>query len=145
MHAFPSTASGRLDKDGIWKRICLTQYFIVAPSETESDRNAMLDGDPTRFDLITHQTHRGSIGTNKDKVIGLTGLHQLRALREEAIAGVYGIGASIEGGINDFTDVKVGFFQGAITERTSLVGHAAMQSVGVVIGEDRHRSDMQLP
>ena len=56
-----------------------------------------------------------------------------------------GIGAGIEGGINDFTDVKVGFFQGAITEWTGLVGHAAMQSVGVVIGKDRHRSDMQLP
>jgi hypothetical protein len=56
-----------------------------------------------------------------------------------------GIGAGIEGGINDFTDVKVGLFQGAITEWTGLVGHAAMQSVGVVIGKDRHRSDMQLP
>ena len=55
-----------------------------------------------------------------------------------------GIGTSIQSRINYFLDIQVSILQFATAQGASLVGHAAMQGVGIVVGKDRHRGDVQL-
>ena len=54
-----------------------------------------------------------------------------------------GIGASIKCCIDDFSDVEIGILQSATAQGTSLVGHTTMQGIGIVVGKNRHRSNMQ--
>ena len=120
------------------------KYLFVTTHHAKSDGDAVFDSNLPGLNLIAHKPHRVGIGTDEDDVVGLTGLSQLGALREKAIARMDGVGTSIQSRVNDLSYIEVSVFQRAVTERIGLVGHATVKSVGVIVGEDSHRVDVEL-
>ena len=92
MHAFAPTACRRLDEDGIRQGVGLGEDVVMAAHHAEGNGDAMFDGDLASFDLVAHESHDVGIGADEDEVVGLAGFCQFGALREEAVAGVYGVG-----------------------------------------------------
>ena len=76
----------------------------------EGDRDAVFDSGLTGCYLIAHKPHRVGIGAYEDEIVGLACFGQFRTLGEESIAGMYGIDAGIQGGIDNLADIEIGVF-----------------------------------
>ena len=87
----------------------------MAAHHAESDRNTMLDGHFSCFNLIAHQPHGLGIGTNENQIVGLASLNQFRTFGEETIARMYSICTRIQSRINYSLDIQVGILQCSAT------------------------------
>ena len=72
---------------------------------TKSNRDAMLNGNLSRFNLIAHQPHGIGIGADEDEIIGLAGFGQFGTLRKKAVTRVYGICTRVKSRVDNFSDV----------------------------------------
>ena len=93
------------------------------------------------FELVAHRVDGARVRPDE----GNAGLRQRRreggALRQEAVAGVDGLGAGPAAGLHDAVDVEVGLRRGGRPDGDCLVGHGNVQRVAVGLGIDRHGGD----
>ena len=68
-------------------------------------------------------------------------LGEVGVLREEAIAGVHGVGTALARGVEQLVDHEVGLRGRRTAQGVGLVGDLDVQSVTVGIGVDRHGKD----
>ena len=142
MHAFTAASRRRLDEHGIGQGVGLCQNLAHIAREAECDGDAVVDGQLSGRDLVAHEPHGFGVGTDEDEVVLPAGIGKLGILRKEAIAGVDGVGASVQGGVDDLLDVEVGVFETAVAEGIGFVGQTAVQCLGVVVGEDGYALDV---
>ena len=138
MHTLATATCRSLNQDRERQSVGLLHNLLVAPHHAKGDRDTVSHSNFTRFYLITHQVHGLRVGTDKNQIVGFAGLSQLRTFREEAVARMDSVGSGIQGRIDDFMDVEVGVFQRTTSQRASLVCHASVQGIGVVVGKDSY-------
>ena len=73
----------------------------------------------------------------------VAGAGEAGVLGEEAVAGMHGVAAGLDGGGDDGADVEVGGRAGAV-EDDHVVGLAGVQGARVVAGRHRHRRHAEL-
>src|ERR1019366_5885782 len=83
----------------------------------------------------------GGGGSDEGDAGGLAGGGEIGVLAEEAVAGVYGVGAVAAGGVEDAVDAEVAFGRGAGADVGGLVGHADVEGGAVGVGEDSDAGD----
>ena len=57
---------------------------------------------------------------------------------------MYGIGAGVEGCVDNLLDIEISVAECAVAEWTSFVCETAVERVGIVVGIDSYRVDTQL-
>ncbi len=88
--------------------------------------------------------HRGP-GADEGQAGRIAGLGQIRALGQEAVAGIDGIGPGLEGGVDDQFMIEVGPDRMApLPDLIGLVGLDPVQRPPVLPGVDGHRPDAEL-
>jgi len=75
----------------------------------------------------------------------LAGASELRVLRQEAVAGVDGVGPGFLGHIYDLVDAEITILGWSRADMVGLIGVADVQRRTVHIGVDRGRLHAQLP
>ncbi len=80
------------------------------------------------------------LGTDPDDVVGFDDFGELRVLRQEAVAGVDGVGVDDLGGRDDVGDVEVGFSRWRRTDADCFVGKPHMHCVRIGGRMDRDRA-----
>jgi hypothetical protein len=73
------------------------------------------------------------------------GLGEVGVLRQEAVAGVDGVGAGLGRGVEDLGEVQVGLAGGLSAQGERLVGEADVRSLGVGFGVHRHAGQPRVP
>ena len=66
-------------------------------------------------------------------------------LRQEAVAGMNGVGAGLLGGGDDLGDVEIGLARRRRADTNGLVRHIDVQRVAVGVGIDRDGGDAEPP
>ena len=73
------------------------------------------------------------------------GLGEVGVLRQEAVAGVDGVGAGLGRGVQQLAEVEVGLRGGLPAQGERLVGEPDVRRVGVGLGIDRHAGQTRIP
>ena len=96
------------------------------------------------LDLVAHQADM--LGLGADELHGVFGedFGKTRVLREEAVAGMHGVGAGDLAGRENGGDVEVAVFRRRRPDADALVGKAHVHRVGVGGRMHRHRRDAEL-
>jgi hypothetical protein len=108
------------------------------------DRHADLDGQIARGDLVAEPAHGFGFRADEDDAVGGTGLGEFRTFRQQAVAGVNGVGARQPGHANDLINRQIAFDRaeilgqmGAAADLVGFIGLEAVQGVFVLLGPDR--------
>ena len=144
VHSLAASTRSSLNQDRIGQSVSHGKDFLMAAHRAKSHWNAMFYGHLPRLNLIAHQSNGLDIRAYENQIVSLASLNQFRAFGKETIARMDGISTGIQSRINDFSYIKIGILQNTATQRAGFVGHTTVQGIGVVVSEDRHRSDMQL-
>ena len=107
-------------------------------------RDAEAGGGALGLDLVAHDADVLGARADEDDVVGGEDLGEAGVLRQEAVAGVDGLGAGDFAGGEQLRDVEVGFARRRRADADALVGEAHMHGVGVGGRMDRHGGDAQL-
>src|ERR1017187_6988379 len=99
------------------------------------------DGGAAGSGLGAHGADGGGGGSDEGDAGSLAGGGEIGVLAEEAVAGVYGVGAVAAGGVEDAVDAEVAFGGEAGADVGGLVGHAYVQGSAVGVGEDGDATD----
>ena len=146
-HAAPATARDGLDED--------RETDVVGRGDQRVDvgggragaqhRHARLPGRGDRPRLVAGEVqHVGGRPDERDARLGAR-LREIGVLREEAVAGVDGVGARPAGRLHHLVDGEVRADRVAdLADLVRLVGLGAVQGVAVLVREDRHRGDAEL-
>ena len=113
---------------------------MIASVGAGNEREAELRGGALRLDLVAHRPDMLGLGADPDDVVGFDDLGELRVLRQEAVAGVDGVGVDDLGGRDDVRDVEVGFARGRRTDADCFVGKPHMHRVRIGGRMDRDRA-----
>ena len=131
-HASPAAAGDRLDDDrvsdvlGDLERLLLAVDGAVAARQ---HRHARLLHRLLGPGLVAEQLDHAGIGPDEADVAGLAHLGEIRALREEAVAGMNGIGAGDLGGADDRRHVQIAVGAARRADADVLVGEPDVQRV----------------
>ena len=147
LHAAPTAAVGGLDGDR--PAVLLAEgHHLVRRGQwlgTPGDpgNTGLLGGEPGA-DFVAHHLNglRGRPNEG-DAPLG-DGPGEVGVLREEAVTGVYGVGAALLYGVENGLGVEVALRCRLAAEGVGLVGHADMQGVSVEVGIHGHRADAEL-
>jgi len=86
--------------------------------------------------LAAHQFDGLDAGADEDQAGVLARAGETGVFREEAVAGVYGVGAGFFGGLKDGRDVEVGLLYRGGADAHGFVGHLHVQGLGVGVAVD---------
>ncbi len=114
------------------------------PVTAGQNRNTGLLHGPAGPRLVPHQPDHVRIRTDELDVAGLADLRQVGALRQEAVAGVDGVGTGDLGGADDGRNVQIAVEASGRADADVLVGEPDVQRVLVGLGVDGHGLDAQL-
>ena len=110
-----------------------------------------MDGEIARGDLVAELPHRVGGGADEGDPGGGAGVGEFRALGEEPIAGMDGVGARALGDAQDLGDREVGldrserlFEMRPAADQVGLVGLEAVEGELVFLGEDADRLQPKL-
>ena len=116
----------------------------TGPSLPGQNRHARLLHDAPRARLVAHQPDDLRVGTDELDVARLADFGEVRALGQEAVAGMDGVGAGDFGGADDRRHVQVAVGAARRADADVLVGEPDVQGVLVGLGVDGDRLDAQL-
>lgn len=145
-----AAAHGGLDHEREASRLgeghgCVHVGDGVAPGD---DGQAGVDGDGPGGGLGPKLCERLGRGADENDAIVFARLRKVGVLRQEAVAGVDGLGAGLLGGLDDAVDSEVRADGRQVTaggvEEDGLVTGSAVLGVLVLLGVDRHRLSPQL-
>ena len=105
------------------------------------ERGPDLLRDVPSLDLVTERVDGRRRGTDPDQPGVEDGLREGGVLRQEAVAGMHRIGASVGGDLDDLLDRQVGLGRRGAPQGMSLVGKPHEQGVAVGVGVHRDRAD----
>ena len=133
--------TGIADVLGELERLLLALDRAVAARQ---DRHAGLLHDAARPRLVAHQADDLRIGADELDVARLADLGEVRALGEEPVAGMDGVGAGDLGRADDGRHVQVAVGAARRADADVLVGEAHVQRVLVGLGVHRDGLDAEL-
>ena len=136
-HALAAPAGRGLGEDGEGQRGRVLDRAVGPDGVRRHDGDAGGDGDLAGGVLAAHLVHDRGAGADEPDARLLQRGGEGRALGEEAVAGVDGVGPGGHRGRDDLVDVEVG------GDRDRVVGGAHVGGVGVEVGEDRDGADAQ--
>ena len=93
-------------------------------------------GDVARGDLVAQRSDRIRRRSDPGESRVDDGLGEVGVLRQEAVAGMHGVGTGSLGDVDDLGDVEVGLGRAGAAEGEGLVGHLDVQGVAVRVGVD---------
>ena len=95
-------------------------------------------------DLVAHHPDMLGRGTDEGQPMLLDDVGELRVLRQEAVAGMNGLGAGDLAGSDDCRNVQIGLGGGGWADADALIGQAHMHRVRIRRGMDGHGGDAHL-
>ena len=144
LHAAAAAARRRLDQDRVAD---LGRQLLGLAG---ADQRAVGAGDqrqaePGRgalgLDLVAHDADMLGLGPDPDDVVAFDDLGELGVFRQEAVAGMDGVGVDDLGGRDDVGHVEVGISRRRRADADRFVGQADMHGVAVGGRVDRHCLD----
>ena len=106
-------------------------------------RHAGLLGQRAADRLVLQRVHRPRARADEPDVAALAHVGEMGVLRQEPVAGVDGIHVGDLRGADDAVDPQVALAGGRFADADGFVGHLHVHRVGVRLGIDRHRADVQ--
>ena len=103
--------------------------------------HASLDHGLLGRDLVAHHADMLRLRADEDEVVSLDHLGELGIFRQEAIAGMDGIGAGDLGRGDDLGLLQVGLARRRRPDAHALIGQPHRHGVGIGFGMDRHGCD----
>ena len=143
-HALAAAAGDRLDQDRIADPPGLggeMRRLLVFTVIARRDRHTGLFHQRLGLVLETHGPDRLGGRTNEDDVVLGTGFREARILGQEAVAGVDGISAGDDGGLDDLVGQEIALRGRGRAEQDRLIGLADMGRFGVRLGIDGNGTD----
>ena len=130
-------------------RRCLDQHGQVAVGhggrvQLRQDGHARGSHQLLRLDLGAHRGDRRGGRADPDQARVEHGLGELRVLREEAVAGVDGVGPRRAGGVDQQVGPQVGVGRRRAGQPDGAVGLGPVRAVGVRVGVDGDRADAEV-
>ena len=108
-------------------------------------RNAGGRGKIAGAQLVAEHAHGRGLGADEDDAGARAGLGELRALGQEAIAGVDGIGPGLHCSGDDFVDIEICLQRAlAFADQVGLVGLGAVEREAIFLRVDRDRGNAEL-
>ncbi len=147
VHALAASAERRLHEEGEPDalRLLLRVPDVDGLRRSRHDRHAAAVGDQARGRLVAHVLDRLGGRTDEREPAVVHGLRELRALREEAVAGMDQRRPSLVRGLEDGLDREVGLGGEGGPDPERLVGHLHVQGVAVRVGVDRDGGEPEVP
>ena len=108
------------------------------------DRNAQALGRAFRLDLVAHDADMVAGRADEGDVVRRQDVGELGVLRQEAVAGMHGVGAGDFAGSDDLVDVEIAVARRRRADAHAFVGEAHMHRVGVGGRMHDHRLDAEL-
>ena len=140
LHAAPAAAGGRLDQHGEahvlgdLHRLGLARHGAVG---ARHDRNAEALGGLLGLDLVAHDADVLGRRADEGDLVLFQDLGEAGVLREEAVAGMHGVGAGDLAGGEQARNVEVAFGGGRRADADAFVGEPHVHGIGV--GRRMHR------
>ncbi len=108
------------------------------------DRHARGLGDGSCGGLAAHRTDGVAARTDEGQSSGTARIRERRALGQESVPGVHGIGTRTLRHVHDGVDAKVGLSRGVTRKRPCLIGKPHVQRRAIAIRVDRDRSKPEI-
>ena len=146
-HAAAAAPRHRLHEDGEGKgqRLLDERVNIGARRDAAQRGHAGRPGGGDRSRLVAGQGEHARVRADERDARVSARLGQGRVLRQEAVAGVDGIGARLDGGLDDQPGVEVGPHRmPGLADLVRLVGLEPVLGIAVLVGEHRHRLGAEL-
>jgi hypothetical protein len=147
-HALPATPGRRLHQEGQADRERLAGEALVVEPGTGDARNhghARRGHDALRLDLAPHGTDRRRRRSDEEQPLGGAALGELGVLRQEAVAGMHGLGPRRPRGGEQTIDREVRLAAGRRPDPHCLVRLAHVRRRRIRIGVDRDTGDAHEP
>ena len=137
-HADPAAAERGFDQQRVADRFGGRFGFVVGDRAVAAGDHgqAELVHRAARLVLVAHQLHVFGRGADEGDAARLAGLGEVGVFGEQPVAGVDGVAAGRDGGVEHGVDVDVGLGDGGRADVGRAVGFADMQGVGVGHGVD---------
>ena len=139
-HAAPAAAGGRLHQHGetdlvggLCQRCLVLRLAVIAGHQ----RHAGLFHQRLRARLRAHRRHHLGGRTDEHQSGIEASLRELGIFRQEAVAGMDGLGAGLARGFDHAFDVEIAVARPRRPEQHGLVGHGDMHGVAVGLRIDR--------
>jgi hypothetical protein len=143
-HAPAAAAPARLQHQRIadFGRLAADGVHVVAEHLGRRDhRHARLDRHGPRARLVAERAHRLGARADEGDAGGVAGLHEIRVLRQEAVARVDRVGAAGLGHADDLGDREIGLHRPQpLADPIRLVRLEAVQRELVLLGVDADRA-----
>lgn len=136
-HSPAAAASRGLYDDGIAELACEFEGFGLighGSCGARYDRDVSLLGQPASLDFVTKKPHSFDGRADEFYSAVITDLCKLDILRQEAVAGVYGVDVGDFGGADNSGYVKVAFCRCGRADADSLVGEFEIGAAGISLG-----------
>src|SRR5690606_37959599 len=145
-HAATTAAGAGLDHDRIADASGGGDQFLgggAGAVKAGNNRHAGRLGDAPRLDFRPHRLHGFSRRADEDQPGFGAGADESRILRQEAVAGMNGIGPAGAGSGDDRRDVEIAFRRRRRSQPPGDVGQAHMQGTRIGIGVDGYRAQAE--
>ena len=134
LHAAPAAARRGFDQDRIADLVGDAAGLGIgrdAALRARHHRNAEAPGGALGLDLVTHDADVFGLGADEVHVVIGEDFGKARVLRQEAVAGMHGVGAGDLAGGENVGDVEIAVFRRRRADADALVGKTHMHGVGV--------------
>ncbi len=146
-HALAAAACRRLDHDRIADLVGDLDRFFRVLDDAEIARHGIHAcgiGELLGLDLVAHHLDGLDVRTDEGNAVIFQRLREPGVLRQEAVAGMNGLGARLLAGGDDLVDDEIGFGSGRRADMDGFIRHLDMQRILVGIGIDGDGGDAHL-
>ena len=142
-HALAAAARRRLDQQRETDRFRRRpkSVDVAGGRHRRRDRHALRAREIARGDLVAHQIDRLRIRSDENQTGVLDRLREARILGEKAVAGMDGVGAGAQRGVDDLAGIEMRGHRGLARYLDGLVGHAGMARASLDRVMDRDRAE----
>jgi len=141
-HAPAAAAGGGLDQR---RHVNIVGHLLGRHLDDRRRRHAGLDRRPLGGHLVAQQGDLFGRRPHPDQPGGLDRPGEVGVLGEKPVAGVHGVAAGVERGLDDGVAPQVRLGRAGAAQSDGHVDRIAVQSVCIWVGVDTHRVDAQIP